>query len=61
MNFIIVFTKFTSNLHHTYMSLFNQTTLSPAEYVLKYSLIYLGMRKLQDEKVDKIKSNEDNE
>lgn len=43
------------------MSLFNQTTLSPAEYVLKYSLIYLGMRKLQDEKVDKIKSNEDNE
>ena len=43
------------------MSLFNQTTLSPAEYVLKYSLIYLGMRKLQDEKVDKIKTNEDNE
>lgn len=43
------------------MSLFNQTTLSPGEYVLKYSLIYLGMRKLQDEKVDKIKANEDNE
>lgn len=43
------------------MSLFNQTTLSPGEYVLKYSLIYLGMRKLQDEKVDKIKANEDND
>lgn len=43
------------------MSLLTQTTLSPTEYVLKYSLIYLGLKKLQDEKVDKIKTHEDNE
>ena len=35
---------------------------TPFEYVLKYSLIYLGMKKTAtDEGNDKIKANEDNE
>ena len=34
---------------------------TPLEFVLKYSLIYLGMKKTaNDEVIDKIKSNEDN-
>lgn len=35
---------------------------TPFEFVLKYSLIYLGMKKtVNDEAIDKMKSNEDNE
>ena len=35
---------------------------TPVEYVLKYSLIYLGMKKTaNDEIIDKIQQNEDNE
>jgi hypothetical protein len=35
---------------------------TPVEFVLKYSLIYLGMKKTaNDEIIDKIKSNEENE
>ena len=34
---------------------------TPSEFVLKYSLIYLGMKKTaNDEIIDKIKANEDN-
>ena len=41
------------------MSLFNKSPLTNSEHVLKYSLIYLNMRKIPDDKLDKIKSNED--
>jgi len=35
---------------------------SPTEFILKFSLIYLGMKKTaNDEMIDKIKTNEDNE
>lgn len=33
------------------MSLFNQTNLPPADYILKQSLLYLGMRKTPDDKI----------
>ena len=34
---------------------------TPAEFVLKYALIYLGMKKTaNDETIDKIKSNDEN-
>lgn len=42
------------------MSLFTQSSVSPKEYILKQSLIYLGQRKIADDKLDKIKTNEDN-
>ena len=41
--------------------LFTAKDLSPKDYILKYSLIYLGMRKIKDEAIDKIKASEDNE
>jgi hypothetical protein len=40
------------------MSLLNKIDLNPVDHVLKYSLIYLGMRKITDEKIDKIKQPE---
>jgi hypothetical protein len=43
------------------MSLFQKETLTKEEYILKYSLIYLGLRKLPDDKLDKVKNNEDNQ
>jgi len=43
------------------MSLLTKTDLNPADHVLKYSLIYLGMRKITDEKIDKIKQPENME
>jgi hypothetical protein len=42
------------------MSLFTQTTLNTKEYIMKQSLIYLGQRKMADDKLDKIKTSEDN-
>ena len=42
------------------MSLFTQATLSTKEYVMKQSLIYLGQRKIADDKLEKIKTNDDN-
>jgi hypothetical protein len=42
------------------MSLFTKDSLSLEEYILKYSLIYLGMRKMTDDKLDKLKTNEEN-
>ncbi len=40
------------------MSLLTKTDLNPTDHVLKYSLIYLGMRKITDEKIEKIKQPE---
>jgi len=42
------------------MSLFTQASVSTKEYVLKQSLIYLGQRKITDDKLDKVKTSEDN-
>jgi hypothetical protein len=42
------------------MALFMKSSLEPHEHILKYALIHLGMRKCPDEKIDKIKNNEDN-
>ena len=42
------------------MSLFTQATVSTKEYILKQSLIYLGQRKIADDKLDKVKTNDDN-
>lgn len=36
------------------------SALSNEEYIIKYSLIYLGLRKAKDDSVEKIKTNEDN-
>jgi hypothetical protein len=43
------------------LSVFAKTTaLTPFEHVIKYSLIYLGMRKISDDKLLKITENPDN-
>lgn len=42
------------------MSLINQTNLGPVEHILKYACIYLNMRKISDEKLEKCKTNDDN-
>lgn len=42
------------------MSLFTKDTLTTEEYILKYSLIYLGQRKIADDKLEKLKTNEEN-
>ena len=42
------------------MSLFTKESLDTTEYILKYSLIYLGMRKIPDDKLEKVKAHEDN-
>jgi len=43
------------------MSLFTQPNekLKPQDHILKYSLIYLNMRKIPDEKLEKVKNNDD--
>ena len=43
------------------MSLFTKDALSPEEYILKYSLIYLGQRKIAEDKLEKVRTNEDNQ
>ena len=40
--------------------LFNKKEPTDDEYIVKYSLIYLGMRKIKDESIDKIFKNEEN-
>lgn len=40
--------------------LFNKKEHTDDEYIVKYSLIYLGMRKIKDESIDKIFKNEEN-
>jgi len=40
------------------MSLFTQTNLSPGDYILKHSLLYLGMRKTPDDKIKAIKNTD---
>ena len=45
------------------MSLFIQDNkkLSDAEYIVKYCLIYLNMKKVKDEAIEKIKTHDDNQ
>jgi len=42
--------------------LFNkkEPNITDEEYIVKYSLIYLGMRKIKDESIDKIFKNDEN-
>jgi hypothetical protein len=42
------------------MSLFTKDTLTNEEYVQKYSLIYLNLRKIAEDKLEKIKTNDEN-
>jgi hypothetical protein len=42
------------------MSLFNKKEVNDEEFLVKYSLIYLGMKKIKDESVDKILKNDEN-
>ena len=42
------------------MSLFAQTTPSPQDYVLKQCLLYLGMKKADNGKIEAMRENEDN-
>ena len=42
-------------------SLFTNPTPEPVDYLVKYSLIYLNMRKISDEKLDKLRNNDDNQ
>ncbi len=43
------------------MSLLNKKEgLTEAEFLVKYSLIYLGMKKIKDDSVDKIMNAEEN-
>jgi len=41
------------------MTIFNSTNLSAHDYLLKHTLIYLGMRKISDEKLEKLRTNGD--
>ena len=41
-------------------AIFTKKDPSDDEYVLKYSLIYLGMRKIKDESITKILNDEAN-
>jgi len=41
------------------MSIFTQTNLSPADYILKQSLLYLGMRKTPDDKIKAMKGTDE--
>jgi len=41
------------------MSLFTKSPLTLPEHILKYSLIYLNMRKIADDKLEKIRGNDD--
>ena len=40
--------------------LFNNPKPEPADHVLKYTLSYLGMRKIAEEKIEKIRAKDDN-
>ena len=41
------------------MSLFTATSLTPADYILKQSLLYLGMRKTGDDKINAMKKSDE--
>jgi len=43
------------------MSLFTKKDVSENEFIVKYSLIYLGMKKIKDESIVKILSNDENQ
>ena len=42
------------------MAFFAKTDHEPEDYILKQALIYLGMKKIPDDKLDKVRTNEDN-
>lgn len=44
------------------MSIFNkkEPNITPEEFIVKNALIYLGMRKIKDDSVDKIFKSEEN-
>ena len=42
------------------MSLLNQKNCTDEEFLVKYSLIYLGMKKIKDENIEKILNMEEN-
>jgi len=42
-------------------TLFNKKDLEPSEYITKYALLYLQMKKTKDEGVTKILQNEENQ
>lgn len=42
------------------MNLFNKKDLTDEEFVLKYALTYLGMKKIKEESIEKIMKNDDN-
>lgn len=41
-------------------AIFNKKELTEHEYLIKFSLIYLGMRKIKDENLKKIMDDETN-
>jgi hypothetical protein len=43
------------------MNLFSAAKPEPKDYIVRFSLIYLNMRKIPDEKIDKLRTNEDNQ
>ena len=57
MKFIILF----KNLKDLMSIMQDKYACTPVEFVLKYTLIYLGMKKTaNEESLDKIKASEDN-
>lgn len=41
-------------------SIFNKKELTDDEYVVKYALIYLGMKKIRDDAITKILNDDNN-
>lgn len=41
-------------------TIFNKKEINDDEYILKYALIYLGMRKIKEEQIKKIMDHEEN-
>ena len=52
------YNKLKSEFHMA--AIFNKKELTDDEYVIKYALIYLGMRKVRDENVAKILNDDNN-
>ncbi len=42
------------------MSLFTKKDLTDEEFLIKYALIYLGMKKIKDENIEKILKSDEN-
>lgn len=41
-------------------AIFNKKDLTDDEYIIKYALIYLGMKKIKDESITKIIQSDEN-